>query len=188
HARLLANNEDSAEDREHVLHDLDFLPRTRDHHRQRALAGTADAAAHRTVDLQDIFLCQRRSDFCRNTRTRGRQIDETLDALAVDDASLAGRDFLGNLQRRQAGHYGLDPVGDTGRGCGELRAQGNQGRYGVVARVVDDELVPRLDQAPSHRLSHVPQSDEADVHVFASAVRIFRTATLPDPRARVTGA
>src|SRR5262245_30672672 len=67
------------------------------------------AAAHRTVDLQDIFLCQRRSDFCRNTRSRGRQIDETLDALAVDDASLAGRDFLGNLQRRQAGHYGLDP-------------------------------------------------------------------------------
>ena len=45
-----------------------------------------------------------------------------------------------------------------------LRAERHQRRDRVVAGVVDDELVPGLDQPARHRLSHVAESDKADVH------------------------
>ena len=58
HARLLTDDENLAEHCEHVLHQINFGLRTRNHDRQRALPGAADAAAHRTVNLHDILLCQ----------------------------------------------------------------------------------------------------------------------------------
>ena len=58
--------------------------RTRNHHRQRAFGGAADAARHRTVDLHDVLLGQHRRDFGRNARAGGGQVDEALDALAVE--------------------------------------------------------------------------------------------------------
>ena len=97
-------------------------------------------------------------------RAGGGEIDEALDALAVNDAALAERDLLRDLQRRQARHHRLDPVGDVGGDEASLRPERDQRRHRVVAGVVDDELVPGLDQPPRHRLPHIAQSDKANVH------------------------
>ena len=134
------------------------------HHGQRALGGAADAAGHRAVDLHDVLLRERGGDLGRDARAGGGQVDQALDALAVDDAAFAERDLLRHLQRRQARHHGLDPVGDVWRRRGELGAERDQRRDRVVAGVVDDELVAGLDEPPRHRRAHVAQPDETDVH------------------------
>ena len=82
----------------------------------------------------------------------------------MDDAALAGRDPRDDVRLRQAGHHRLDAVGDVGGDVASLRAERDQRRGGVSAGVVNDERVAGLDQPPRHRLPHIAEPDETDVH------------------------
>ncbi len=72
--------------------------------------------------------------------------------------------------------------------CGDdasLRAERNQRRDGIVARVVDDEFVAGLDQPARHRLPHIAEADEADFHDVTSRNDKCEAPTLPAPQHRV---
>ena len=76
------------------LTSVDVGLRAGHHDGERALVRAADAARHRMIDLHDVVLGKRRRDLRRHARAGGGEVDETLDALAVDDAALADRDFF----------------------------------------------------------------------------------------------
>ena len=94
----------------------------------------------------------------RSTKRRTR--------LAFDHAIRPGRDFEHDVGRRQAHHHGLGGVGDFLRRARRDRAQRGEIADRFLARVVDEDLVPGLDQPARHVRAHIAETDEADVHDF----------------------
>ena len=92
-----------------------MVRRSRHHHCQRALLGAGDAAGDRTVELHDVALGEQIVNPHRHLRACRGEIEYALDLAAFDHAVLAGRNIERDLQRRQAHHDRLDPVGDVFR-------------------------------------------------------------------------
>jgi hypothetical protein len=174
HAGLLADEERLADHRQRGLQLLEAVARAGIHHGERALLGAADPAAHRQVDAGDVLGLERLGDARRHARAGGREIEEALDLPALDHAVLAGHDRQHDVRRGQARHHGLDLVGDVARRFRRDRAERGQARHHLPGGVVDDELVSRLDEAAGHRIAHVAETDEADIHDVSSIAVVTR--------------
>src|SRR5262249_32065405 len=57
----------------------------------------------------------------------------------------------------------------------------DQRRNCIIARVVDDELVPGRNKPARNRLPHIAEADEADVHVWSSFLATFEEQLCPRP-------
>jgi len=80
-----------------------------------------------------------------------------------DDAFVTQDDVLHGIIVRQHGDDGVAPAGVRDAGGG-LRALSDQ-RFGLRSRpIVDCHVVPRLHEVRSHAGTHLPESDEANVH------------------------
>lgn len=164
HAGLVAAIEHLAEHLERRADRFDLFLRAGNHHRQRALLGAGNAAGHRAVDLHDVALLQDLGGPDRGARAGGREIDVAADAVAADQAVVAGRDLQADIERGETRHHGLDPVGHVGRRLRRGGAELEQGLHCRRAGVEHRELVAGLDQAAAHRAAHAAETDKSDFH------------------------
>ena len=179
---LSPHDEHLAEHLERGPHLLDLLGRARHHDGERALLGAGDAAADRAVDLHDAAFFQDLGRPDRGARAGGGEVDVAPHAIAANEPVVAGRNLQPDVERGQAGHHGLDPVGDVGRRFRRGRADLGELGHRLGPGVEHRELMAGLDQTPTHWAAHVAQADEPDFHPDPPE---FAPARVPDADAAV---
>src|SRR6516165_7205688 len=159
-----ADVEEFADHLERGLDRLDIRARTGRHHRDRAFFGAAHAAGDRGVDLHDIAGGERLEDALRHHRARRGKIDEALHAFTFDHAVGPGCYFENDIGRRQTRHDCFDHVGDFLRRARYDSAARGKITDRFLARVVNHDLMPGLDQPSRHVRAHIAETDKADIH------------------------
>jgi hypothetical protein len=116
---------------------------------------------------------QRCENALRHHGAGGRKIDEAAHPFAFDNAARTGGDSEHDIGRRQACHNGFCGIGDfgwrarsDGAECGEIADR-------FLARVVDHDPMPGLDEAARHVCSHIAEADEADVHGASPSPKVL---------------
>ena len=173
------------------MHDIladDFEDRARglecrwsatDHHGQRAVGGTRNAAAHWCIEQRHTLRREFRRRAHDHLRARRRCIDNGLRARPINDAAGARQHGFDNIRLRQAEHDDIAAARNVRRALCSFRAFLDERGDGGFTDVMNDKCVARREEARRHARSHDAQSDEADVrHVCALDPMSFPTSNL----------